>query len=47
MKIRVRIITAAVTVLSAVFAFAASAFAAVPCAGPMYEPELPEKLLKD
>ncbi len=29
---------------AALFAFAANAFAATPCLGPAYEPEMPEKL---
>jgi cyclic lactone autoinducer peptide len=33
-----------VAVLAAVFAFAANAFAAAPCGGPLFEPEMPEKL---
>ena len=41
---KTRIIMAVITVLAAVFAFAANAFAATPCVGPAYEPEVPEKL---
>lgn len=41
---RARIIAAVVSVLAAVFAFAANAFAATPCFGPAFEPEMPEKL---
>ena len=41
---RARIIAAIVSALAAVFAFAANAFAATPCIGPAYEPEVPEKL---
>ncbi len=41
---RARIIAAIITALAAVFAFAANVFAATPCNGPYYEPELPEKL---
>ena len=33
-----------IAVLAAVFAFAANAFAAAPCGGPLFEPEMPEKL---
>ena len=33
-----------IAVLAAVFAFAANAFAATPCSGPAFEPEMPEKL---
>ncbi len=41
---KARIIAAAVSVLVALFTFAANAFAATPCSGPIYEPEMPEKL---
>ncbi|MBQ4447682.1 MAG: cyclic lactone autoinducer peptide [Clostridia bacterium] len=41
---RARIIAAIVSALAAVFAFAANAFAATPCIGPAFEPEMPEKL---
>ncbi len=41
---KARIIAAAVSVVAAVFAFAANVFAAAPCGGPFYEPKLPEKL---
>lgn len=41
---RARIIAAIVSALAAVFAFAANAFAAAPCGGPLFEPEMPEKL---
>ena len=44
MNKRNRIIIAIVSALTALFAFAASAFAATPCNGPFYEPEMPEKL---
>lgn len=44
---KARITVTIVTILAAVFAFAANAFAATPCLGPMYEPEMPEKLMKD
>ncbi|MBR5947691.1 MAG: cyclic lactone autoinducer peptide [Clostridia bacterium] len=44
---KARIIIVIVSVLAAVFAFAANAFAAAPCFGPMYEPKLPEELMKD
>ncbi len=43
---RARIIAAIVSALAAVFAFAANAFAATPCIGPAFEPEMPEKLRK-
>ncbi len=41
---KTRLIAAVITALAAVFAFAANAFAATPCGGPYYEPEMPEKL---
>ncbi|MBQ1389846.1 MAG: cyclic lactone autoinducer peptide [Clostridia bacterium] len=41
---KTRFILAVISVLAAVFAFAAHAFAATPCVGPAYEPEVPEKL---
>ena len=41
---KTRIIMAVITALAAVFAFAANVFAATPCTGPAYEPEMPEKL---
>lgn len=41
---RAKILAAVISVLAAVFTFAANAFAAAPCNGPIYEPELPEKL---
>lgn len=41
---KARIIAAVITALAAVFAFAANAFAATPCIGPAFEPEVPEKL---
>lgn len=44
---RARFIAAVITALAAVFAFAANAFAATPCSGPYYEPEMPEKLKKE
>ena len=44
---RARIIAAVITAFAAMFAFAANAFAATPCNGPYYEPEVPEKLRKD
>lgn len=44
MKKRSQVIIAIVSAFAALFAFAASAFAATPCNGPFYEPEMPEKL---
>lgn len=41
---KARIIAAVVSVLVALFTFAANVFAATPCNGPYYEPEVPEKL---
>ena len=38
------LIAAVITALAAIFAFAANAFAAAPCGGPLFEPEMPEKL---
>lgn len=46
MKIKAKIVAAVVTVLAAVFTFAANVFAAAPCFGPYYEPKMPEKLRK-
>lgn len=43
---KTRIIAMIVTTFAAVFAFAANVFAATPCNGPYYEPEVPEKLRK-
>ena len=43
---KARIIAAIVSALAVVFAFAANAFAATPCTGPFYEPEMPETLIK-
>ena len=44
---KARILAAVVSVFAAVFAFAANAFSAAPCIGPLCEPEMPEKLFKD
>lgn len=44
---KARFFAAVVSVLAAVFAFAANVFAATPCSGPYYEPEMPEELIKD
>jgi len=44
---RARIIAAIVSLLAVVFAFAANAFAATPCTGPAFEPEMPERLRKE
>ncbi len=44
---KTRMIAAVVSALAAVFAFAANVLAAAPCGGPIYEPELPKKLIKD
>lgn len=41
---KTRIVMAVITALAAVFAFAANVFAATPCSGPAYEPQVPEKL---
>lgn len=41
---KTRLIAAIISALAAVFAFAANAFAAAPCGGPLFEPEMPEKL---
>ena len=41
---KTRFILAIISVLAAVFAFAANAFAATPCTGPYFEPEMPENL---
>lgn len=46
MKLRKRVIAALVTAFAALAVFAANAFAAAPCMGPMYEPKVPEKLRK-
>ncbi|MBR5949298.1 MAG: cyclic lactone autoinducer peptide [Clostridia bacterium] len=43
---KARILTAVASVFAVVFAFAANAFAAAPCFGPFYEPEIPQKLKK-
>ncbi len=43
---RIKVIAAVVSVFAALFAFAAHAFAATPCAGPFYEPEMPRCLAK-
>ena len=41
---KTRLIAAIISALAAVFAFAANAFAAAPCGGPLFEPDMPEKL---
>ncbi len=41
---KTRLIAAIISALATVFAFAANAFAATPCIGPAFEPEVPEKL---
>ncbi len=43
---KARIIALIVSVLSMLFAFAANAFAATPCTGPMCEPVVPKMLRK-
>jgi len=45
--IKNKAVTASMLVLLAVIAIAANAFAATPCGGPYYEPEMPEKLRKN
>lgn len=44
MRLNRRILIAVAAAVAALFAFAANAFAATPCLGPAYEPEMPEKL---
>lgn len=46
MRRSTRIVTAFVAVFAAMMAFAANAFAAAPCVGAIYEPEMPQKLKK-
>lgn len=43
---KTRFMLAVISVLAAVFAFAANAFAASPCIGPYFEPEIPKELMK-
>lgn len=47
MKRTIRIVAAFVAVFATMMAFAANAFAAAPCAGVFYEPEMPGSLSKD
>ncbi len=44
MKKKARIVAVAVAVIAALLSFAATAFAATPCLGAYYEPEMPKKL---
>ncbi len=39
-----RFIATTIAVIAALMAFAANVFAATPCSGAYYEPEMPEKL---
>lgn len=47
MKRTIRIVTAFVAVFATMMAFAANAFAAAPCVGAFYEPEIPDSLSND
>lgn len=47
MKRTTRIVAAFVAVFAAMMAFAANAFAAAPCAGVFYEPEIPDLFRND
>lgn len=47
MKRTTRIVAAFVAVFAAMMAFAANAFAAAPCVGAFYEPEIPDLFRND
>lgn len=44
MKRRSHFIIATIAVIAALMAFAANVFAATPCSGAYFEPQIPEKL---